>query len=1304
MPTGNTFTVTHNPLQSFLDKHKVQRNQPYNFTSVAKPFGSYYVPPEQMPEFYILYERVVSAGVMPFLTEKPGKFSPVLIDFDFKFDVGYTGARYTPEFVDKVVAAYFDFFGGFIRLTPENNKCYVLERGSSYEAVDKNGAPKCVKDGLHLVFPGITCPTELKLLAREHIIQEHADLFSDLDAINSIEDIVDRAVIDRNNWFVIGSGKPGCEAYKVTTVIDHEGNRDTAIPPLADLLTTLSVKGPVLSGVQFIQDMQDVMEETYREMTRGNAPSTSSGVTAAQLANPHRQNRPAIKKGKFDQIENLDFVKKLVQVLSPHRADDYYGWMQVGWCLHNISTDLLPSWIQFSQQSSKYETGCCDCWNDMRHDGLGMGSLVRWVKEDNPQEYERIRREDIKTLLSKSVGTGGASYAVARVLYAMYRYQYVCLSRKYGSWIEFRTHRWHRIEQAHNLQTKLSNELYEEYAKLASETERLRLQTDDDEERKNIDTKCKLIRRIGTSLLDTTFKKKVMTEAGELFFIENFEEKLDANRDLLSFENGVYDLEELTFRDGRPEDFITLSTGIDYIEYDEGNEAIQTTLRLMSQIHVDVEIREYVLTSLATYLSGQIRHQKFLIWTGSQGCFAPGTEALRWGGGTVKVENIFIGDELMGDDGTPRTVTDLYSGEQEMFRIVPVKGESHVVNLHHYLPLAATNTIVVSKQKNTGYSLSWQERSAVHVVVNRSKKFSKTDFGTLEKAKAAAEAARKEKHASANVIQRGDIVEVRMDKYLEIRKRIGPRWYMLHRAPSTYDTRVVHIDAWLLGYWLGDGNKHNANMTTADEEVVTFYQQAVKAYGMEVVKSNTGKYLYIMRMIDKNIRGRKGSNFLREKLSGYELIESRFIKGDAGNIKHIPDDYKYNSREIRLQVLAGLIDSDGHYQQRNKQFEFTNKSERLMDDVIFLARSLGFAAYKFETWKTCTNALGGPKRYKYFRTQIFGEGLEEIPVKIERKVAAFDRTKKRSALVTNFKVEPLGVGPFNGFQLDGNHRFLLADHTVHVNSNGKSFTIELFMKAMGQYTAILPISLLTAKRSASNAASPELARTKGRRFCVLQEPDADVQINCGLMKELSGGDKIVARDLFCPVIEFKPQFKLVLTCNKLPEIPGNDGGTWRRIRVVEFKSRFLDNPDPENPYHFQVDQSLGERMDELSQAFMAILVKYYKMYCRNDRKLVEPEEVMRATNEYKKRNDTYAEFVTAHVVRTEDLNDIVRLSDVYHVFKEWYKANRPEHAKAPNSNELREYLDSDVLKSEAGIWRGLRVCTQQDEPDFDEEE
>ena len=149
------------------------------------------------------------------------------------------------------------------------------------------------------------------------------------------------------------------------------------------------------------------------------------------------------------------------------------------------------------------------------------------------------------------------------------------------------------------------------------------------------------------------------------------------------------------------------------------------------------------------------------------------------------------------------------------------------------------------------------------------------------------------------------------------------------------------------------------------------------------------------------------------------------------NNKHIPHVYKCNSRDIQLELLAGIIDSDGSL--NNSGYDIIQKNEKLMDDIIFLARSLGFAAYKKECQKSCM--YKGEKRTStYYRTQIHGEGLEYIPVKLERKKAN-KRKQIKNVLNTGIKVIPLEEDEYYGFEIDGNSRFLMGDFTVTHNTS-----------------------------------------------------------------------------------------------------------------------------------------------------------------------------------------------------------------------------------------------------------------------------
>ena len=177
--------------------------------------------------------------------------------------------------------------------------------------------------------------------------------------------------------------------------------------------------------------------------------------------------------------------------------------------------------------------------------------------------------------------------------------------------------------------------------------------------------------------------------------------------------------------------------------------------------------------------------------------------------------------------------------------------------------------------------------------------------------------------------------------------------------------------------------------------------------------------------------------------------------------------------------------------------------------------------------------------------------------------------------------------------------------------NGKSKLVEFFEECFGDYCCKLPISLLTQKRKASGSAEPEMAKTKGKRFVNTQEPSKGSKINGGLLKELTGGDKISTRALYKETFEFKPQFKIILCCNDIPSLDPNDGGLWRRVRVTEFKSRFVNNPDPSNPREFHIEP-VNEKFEEWREIFMSwLLNRWYKKYKKNG--LIEPEEVIKYT-------------------------------------------------------------------------------------------
>lgn len=346
-----------------------------------------------------------------------------------------------------------------------------------------------------------------------------------------------------------------------------------------------------------------------------------------------------------------------------------------------------------------------------------------------------------------------------------------------------------------------------------------------------------------------------------------------------------------------------------------------------------------------------------LLFTGSPGtgkCLGRGTLVLMFDGTTKKVEDVEIGDLLMGPDSTPRRVLSLASGREEMCRIVPVKGDSYTANISHILSLKLSGTY--------------------------------------------------------------EVVNISIRDYLQSGKTLrerGKGW----RTGVEFPHRHVPVDPYYLGIWLADGVSENTNrICKPDAEVRDFLEEYAHSFGLTLKNHCKNMLKCPMWTISKEGSGGR-KNPLMELMRGLGVE----------NNKHVPHVYMANSREVRLQLLAGLLDGDGSLSCGG--YSFTSTRRCLSESVAYLSRSLGMAAYlsrrqtKCQTGATCIN----------YRVSISGN-VDQIPCRIERKKAS-PRKQIKDVTVTGISVELLGMGDYYGFEIDGDGLFLLGDFTVTHNTS-----------------------------------------------------------------------------------------------------------------------------------------------------------------------------------------------------------------------------------------------------------------------------
>jgi P4 family phage/plasmid primase-like protien len=267
-------------------------------------------------------------------------------------------------------------------------------------------------------------------------------------------------------------------------------------------------------------------------------------------------------------------------------------------------------------------------------------------------------------------------------------------------------------------------------------------------------------------------------------------------------------------------------------------------------------------------------------------------------------------------------------------------------------------------------------------------------------------------------------------------------------------------------------------------------------------------------------------------------------------------------------------------------------------------------------------------------------------------------------------------------------------------SNGKSILTDLMSHALGEYKGTVPITLVTEKRNAIGGTSSEIIQLKGIRYAVMQEPSKDTKINEGIMKELTGGDPVQGRALYCESEIFEPQFKLVVCTNSLFDIASNDDGTWRRIRKCDFLSKFIDDGEEhtdDTEFVFPKDKTLKDRLPELAPVFMSMLVK--KVF-ETDGIVEDCGIVMSASNKYRKGQDNIAAFVAERIRKTGDPNDVIGKNGLIADYKIWFLQENSGR-KIPKSQELYDYLDKKFGQHKAKGWSGVEFV--HPEQDMDDE-
>lgn len=644
--------------QSYMTQYKHQKGDPTKMTNTRIGnqemgiFGGTFSI-TNYPEFLEIYRKeVFLRGNPEYLTETQLEKGAILVDVDLRHEYSVTTRQYTPEHIADLVDLYLGIIKKAFQLDDDAViQSYILQKPN----VNRVAEDKLTKDGVHIIF-GIACDHIAQQVIRNKVLQEIDDIWSvdELHITNSWDKVFDEGITKGCvNWQLIGSRKPGNEPYRLTGIFTSvfDASDEEFKTTYADASTFDMAKDIYKLSARYPDHYEPLMTRAFHDecATIKNASTKTStsrnrAVISTTEINPlsirTREQLEACLKQYLDNISSEHYKEYEAYAYTMTLPNSYYEpgsydrWFSVGCALRNISDALFIVWIAFSAQSSVWQfSQISDLWEywkkfDLKNkSGLTLRSIMYWSKKDAYNKYKEVRESSLDyyielTLdcgltdltISNKGKSGATDYDIAKLLCQFKKDQYVCSSIDGNTWYHFTNHRWVQIEAGTSLRMTISTEMRALYAKKAEQINEAlaEIESEDDPKAKYLDARLQKVLDIYARLGRTNDKKNIMQESKDLFYDKEFNNTIDTNQHLLCCNNGIWDFKEKVFRDGKPEDYISMSTNLDYIPLSEKTRDIEHEINdFMAKLFPEEPLREYMWDHLSSTLVGTALNQTF---------------------------------------------------------------------------------------------------------------------------------------------------------------------------------------------------------------------------------------------------------------------------------------------------------------------------------------------------------------------------------------------------------------------------------------------------------------------------------------------------------------------------------------------------------------------------------------------------------------------------------------------------------------------------------------------------------------------
>jgi P4 family phage/plasmid primase-like protien len=628
----------YNKLIKFVNGRRKDnvKNFKMTHTSLGYPRGTFDFSGKSYHKFLDLYTKALQSDekVNLHFVERPNLNGVTFLLLDVDYDQKDEHRQYSKNTLINLVKKVNNIIQLYYDVNNNDIKAYITEKPEP----TKKG--EGYKDGFHIYYPNIgfrECDRYF-ILDKLDKINKAENLFKGINYINeSADNIIDKTVIKNNGIMMIGSKKLSGNPYYLTYIFDHKLNEedinDCTIDEQINLLSNQRYDdiGYVKSRKNLYEKEIMKINSLYSGGNKKKANKIANKVKIKEYVSDDEDNSNDSdyssddeKSYDDDSIENkqdIELSRRLVPLLSKKRATEYRSWFSTGTILYSISPSLFDKFVEFSKKNMrKYKEdkiSCKNVWDSAKKYSKSYDNpiavLKHWARTDNSKKYFDIMRELNDPIFGKA--ETGSHVDIASVIYELYKDRFICVDKKRNFWYEFQDHKWVPIQSAYSLENVISDEFRNIFVMYC--TDKIRESHINDSKFKDSELKkySKLL-GIAQKLGDIGFLTNVVKACANKFMDTKFEAKLNMNIYLVGFDNGVYDLKEKVFRDGMPSDMISISVCYNYEEMSLKDERVKFIKDYFNKIQVDEDMREYILTFIASILRGE-PDQKFHIWTGT---------------------------------------------------------------------------------------------------------------------------------------------------------------------------------------------------------------------------------------------------------------------------------------------------------------------------------------------------------------------------------------------------------------------------------------------------------------------------------------------------------------------------------------------------------------------------------------------------------------------------------------------------------------------------------------------------------------